>query len=95
MLLNGYKCECLSDAYTGDHCEKTSNQMIMYAYLSKSFAFVAITVIVSVGLFIILLDILKYGFGVDLKETRQGSRRKRSTKRRRMVLAIHYKYVHQ
>jgi hypothetical protein len=33
--------------------------------LSKSFAFIAITAIVAVFVFVIIMDVLKYGFKID------------------------------
>ncbi len=64
LLLN-YRCECLGDSYSDRHCEITATKIIIYKIVSKSFAYVAIIAIVSVAMFIVIMDILKYCFGID------------------------------
>ena len=92
-LWNGYQCQCLSGSYTGDHCETISSETVFYQYMSKSFAFVAITMIGSVGLFIVVMDVLKYCFGLDLAKVHRKINRKKVVNRRQRGLAIHYVYV--
>ena len=64
LLLN-YSCQCLGNSYSGGNCETTSNQMTLFKIISKSFAFAAIIAILTLAIFIITLDILKYCFGID------------------------------
>ena len=63
-LLN-FTCTCLGDSYSGRHCELTASKTQVRAVLSRSFAFVAITAAATVALFIVVMDVLKYGFGID------------------------------
>ncbi len=79
-----YKCDCLSSSYSGDHCEHVANSIIIRQYISKSFAYVAIIALSIVGGFFVIMDILKYGFGIDPVETeRELIRRERALRERR------------
>ena len=64
-LLGNFTCECLADSYSGRHCEHTDNRIVVYRTLSKSFAAVAISAMGAVAIFIIVMDVLKYWFGID------------------------------
>jgi hypothetical protein len=64
-LLVDYKCECLSGS-SGRHCEQLTTSIIIRQYVAKGFAYIAIIAILTDAGFIIVLDILKYGFGIDL-----------------------------
>ncbi|CAF0918198.1 unnamed protein product [Adineta steineri] len=82
LLLN-YTCECLGNFYSGRHCEITATKIIIYKIISKSFAYIAIIAMVSVMIFIIVMDVLKYFFGIDLtREEREQIRRKKHKKKR-------------
>jgi len=61
-----YTCECLGNSYTGRHCEIIATQTAIYKTISKSFAYVAIIAMASVAVFVIIMDIMKYGFGIDV-----------------------------
>lgn len=65
-LFRNFTCECLGDNYSGLYCEITATRIIVFQILSKSFASVAILIIVSFIIFIIMMDILKYFFGIDV-----------------------------
>lgn len=64
-LLLGYRCECLSDSYSGRHCEITATKIILYKMVSKSVAYIAIIFIICTAIFVVVMDILKYCFGID------------------------------
>lgn len=64
-LFRNYTCECLAGSYYGLHCEITTTRIIIYQIVSKSFAYIAIIAMTSVSTFIIVMDILKYYFGID------------------------------
>ena len=64
LFLN-YSCECLGDSYSGRHCEITSTKIMMFQTISKSFAYIAIIALSIVVMFIVIMDILKYCFGID------------------------------
>ncbi|CAF4011205.1 unnamed protein product, partial [Adineta steineri] len=76
-LLN-YACECLSENYYGRHCEFSTTKIIIYKIVSKSFAYIAIIAMTIVAMFIIIMDILTYCFGIDLtREERERFRREK------------------
>ncbi|CAF1211055.1 unnamed protein product [Adineta steineri] len=65
-LLLGYKCECLGTSYYGSHCEFTARKTVISKIISKSFSYIAITAIAIVAMFIVIMDILTYCFGIDM-----------------------------
>ena len=82
-----YICECLGSSYSGRHCEITAPTIKIYKIISKSFAYIAILVLTSVAMFFVIMDILKYGFGIDpVREERERVRRERRTKHRKPVI---------
>jgi hypothetical protein len=86
-IVGNYTCECLGDSYFGRHCEHTTKKMVIYKIVSKSFGYVAIIAMVIVGMFIVIMDILKYCFGIDpVEEERERMRRKRVEKKRKPVI---------
>ncbi|CAF4086797.1 unnamed protein product [Adineta steineri] len=85
LLLN-YTCECLGNFYFGRHCEITATKLIIYKIISKSFAYISIIAMASAMIFIIVMDVLKYFFGIDLtREGREQIRRKKHKKKRNRV----------
>ncbi|CAF4095370.1 unnamed protein product [Rotaria magnacalcarata] len=64
-LLENYKCECLGDSYSGPLCQISSAKIIIFKAVSKSFAYISILAIVAVAMFVIMMDMLKYCFGID------------------------------
>jgi hypothetical protein len=83
-LLN-YTCECLGDSYYGPRCENTATKIIIYKIVSKSFAYVAIIAMTVVAMFVMIMDILKYGFGIDLtREELERYRREKQGKKRKL-----------
>jgi hypothetical protein len=55
-----------------------ATSLLVRQYVSKGFAYVVIIVLVATAAFIIILDILKYVFGIDpVREERERIRRKR------------------
>ena len=63
--------------------------------VSRSFAFVAICALVVVAVFIFVLDVLKYGLGIDpAREDRERPRRKAGAKQKRLPIAVRFIYVH-
>ena len=68
--------------------------MTLLSVASKSVAYIAIIAIVSVATFIVVMDILKYCFGIDpVEEERQRIRRKRWEKRRKRPVIQRFTYV--
>jgi hypothetical protein len=82
-----YTCECLGESYSGRHCEITTVKLKIYKIVSKSFAYIGIIALISVAMFIIIMDILKYCFGIDpVHEERKRIRRKKRDKHRKPVI---------
>lgn len=74
-----YRCDCLSASYSGVHCEYVATGIIIRQYVSKTFAYVAIIALSAVAVFVIIMDILKYCFGIDpVQKERELIRRKRA-----------------
>jgi hypothetical protein len=92
-LLN-YSCQCLGDSYSDRHCEIVSNKVVARQTVSKSFAYISIIAMVSVVMFIVILDILKYFFGIDpiCKEFKR-IKRKIKTKKKKHPIIIRFTYV--
>ncbi len=90
-----YTCECLGNSYTGRHCEIIASQTVIYKTISKSFAYVAITAMASVVMFVIIMDIMKYGFGIDVayQELKRIRRKIPIKKERQKPVIIRFIYV--
>jgi uncharacterized membrane protein len=83
-LFKNYTCECLGDSYSGLHCEIISSKTQIYVIISKSFAYIAIIAMISVAMFVIIMDVLKYYFGIDpVQEERERIRRKKKNKQKK------------
>ncbi|CAF4055879.1 unnamed protein product [Adineta steineri] len=82
-LLLGYKCECLGTSYYGSHCEFTARKVVISKIISKSFSYIAIIALSLVVMFIVIMDILTYCFGIDMtrEELERYRREKRDRKR--------------
>ena len=92
-LLRNYTCGCLENSYSGRHCEITANRIVIYQIISKSAAYIAILVIIGTIMFIVIMDLLKYCFGID---PIRGQRRRRvaARKKRHVPVVIRFQYVH-
>ena len=51
--------------YSGVYCENESKALTAKKALGKSFVSIAIAAIIAVFLFVIAMDVLKYGFRID------------------------------
>lgn len=70
--------------------------MRIYQLISKSFAYMAIISISFVVMFIIVLDILKYCFGIDPTHAEsQRYRCERLTRRQRTLVIQRFVYVNE
>lgn len=86
-LLGHHTCECLGDNFSGQFCEITALKIKIIRIVCKSFAFVGILALISAAMFIVIMDILKYGFDIDpVHEERQRLRRERRAKYRKPVI---------
>ena len=64
-LLRNFTCECLDASYSGRYCEITPRKIIIHRIVARSIGYVAIICLISTGLFIIIMDVLKYVFNID------------------------------
>jgi hypothetical protein len=94
-LFRNYTCECLGDSFSGQYCEIKSNKIITRQMVSKSFGYIAIIAMGSIALFIVLMDVLKYYFGIDVtrKKLKQNSRGKQKKTRKAAPIVLRYIYV--
>ena len=93
LLLN-YTCKCLAGSYSGRHCEIVAWNITILNIVSKSVAYVAIIAIVSVAIFVVVMDILKYCFGIDpVEEERERMRREKWAKKRKRPVIQRFTYV--
>ncbi|CAF4904762.1 unnamed protein product [Rotaria sp. Silwood1] len=84
LLLN-YTCECLGNSYYGRHCEGVSTKIVIYKAVSTSFAYLGIVAMISVAMFVVIMDILKYCFGIDpTREELERIRRKKQEKKQKL-----------
>ena len=87
-----YTCECLGDSYSGRHCEVKASQLAVRQAVSRSFAYVAICALIIVGIFVVVMDVLKYFFGIDpARDDRE--REQKQTKKVKEHTAIRFIYV--
>ena len=95
-LFRSYRCECLGHSYSGDHCEITAWKIVINQMVSKSFGYVAIIAISAVVVFIVVMDALKYGLGIDpVERERELHRQERRAKRRRPPVIEQFIYVNK
>ncbi|CAF1399100.1 unnamed protein product [Adineta ricciae] len=94
LFLN-YTCECLgNNYYSGRHCEITSRKITIFTFVSKTFSYIAIIALIVVAMFIIIMDILKYCFGIDpVAAERRKLRREKLLAKRKRVIIQRFTYV--
>ncbi|CAF0838067.1 unnamed protein product [Adineta steineri] len=76
-LLGDYKCECLSKSYSGEYCGIISRTLVIRQTVSKSFGYICYLMIGCICSFFIVMDILKYCFGIDPAKDQLKRRRRR------------------
>jgi hypothetical protein len=96
-LLLDYKCECLGESFSGRYCEITDSKIQLHQILGKSFTYVAIITMISAGMFIVIMNILKYCFGIDVtrKDFKKKSHRKKRPKKKRPPVIMRFTYVNR
>ncbi|CAF4200017.1 unnamed protein product, partial [Adineta steineri] len=86
LSLTDYVCHCFNGRY-GQNCELITKEKNIYQIISKSIAYVAIIGIVSEVSFVIIMDILKYGFGIDpTRKTIKYIRKQKSFQNRKRII---------
>jgi hypothetical protein len=92
-LFLDYRCECLGSSYSGRHCEIVSQNMRIHQIIARCFAYIAIIAICTVFLLVIMMDLLKYGFGIDVVPTKPETVSKKKIKMNaqpRVILRLAY-----
>ncbi|CAF3746170.1 unnamed protein product [Adineta steineri] len=95
-----WSCICLTSLfYYGNYCEIETSALKVKQALSKSFASVAITVLVLTCSFVIIMDVLKYVFKIDpikaerLKQLQAKKSAKSKSKPKARNVAVRFQYV--
>ena len=90
-----YTCECLGESFSGRHCEIVATKTKIRKFVVKSFGYIAIIFLVVVVAFFVIMDILKYCFGIDpTKDELDRIRRAKAMKRaKRAPLRQKFIYV--
>jgi len=89
-----FTCECLTENYSGRYCEIVSTKLVTLQFVSKSFGYIAILFLSIVIGFIVLMDVLKYGFGIDpTKHELERIRREKARKRKHQPVIQRFHYV--
>ena len=93
-LFMNYTCECLTENYSGRYCEIVSTKLVTLQFVSKSFGYIAILFLLLVIGFVVIMDVLKYGFGIDpAKHELERIRREKARKRKQhqpVIQRFHY-----
>ena len=92
-----YSCACLDTSYSGRHCENVATSRVVLQAIARSFGCIGILSIAVVVGFIVVMDVLKYGFGIDpVKGERERIRRAKVMKRRKHQPMIQrFTYYHE
>jgi hypothetical protein len=85
-----WSCRCSSSFYSGQFCQDTSSTLEVKQKLSKSFASIAIIAIITLYLFVLVMDVLKYGFEIDPVD-RERQRMKKEQEKRQLNKKKHKK----
>jgi len=93
-LLMNFICECLTENYSGRYCEIVSTKLVILQFVSKSIGYIAILSLSIVVGFVVIMDVLKYGFGIDpTKHELERIRREKARKRKQhrpVIQRFHY-----
>ena len=93
-LVGSYRCECTKEYYYGQHCETATTKIRVLHVVSKSFGYIGISAIILVLMFIVLMDLLKYGFGIDpVRNERRPILPKKRARQSRPIIVQRFIYV--
>jgi TRAP-type C4-dicarboxylate transport system permease small subunit len=92
-----FTCLCLGESYSGQYCEITANKIIVRKRVSRSFAYIAIIAMLSVLMFIAVLDVLKYFFGIDpvTRRIKQKKKKKKQLTKKKISIPVRLVYVNK
>jgi hypothetical protein len=94
LFLN-YTCECVGTGYSGRYCEIVATTTTIHRAVTRSFAYIVILFLVVVVSFFVIMDILKYCFGIDptkeeLEKIRKAKAAAKRAKRRPVIQRFTY-----
>lgn len=90
-----YTCECLGENYSGRHCENVATSRVVLQTVTKSLGYIALIFLSIVISFFVIMDVLKYVFGIDpVKDERERIRRLKAMKRMRKHRPIIQKFTY-
>ena len=94
-LLRDYKCECVSASHSGRLCETVANSLIVRKAVGTSLGYTALLSVLSLTVFIVVMDVLKYVFHIDPvgDERKRLQVEKAQKKALKHVVAVRYLYV--
>ena len=94
LFLN-YTCECLGESFSGRYCENVATKLVVLQTVTRSFGYIAILFLVLIAAFFVIMDILKYCFGIDpVKDDLERMRRAKALKKpKRPPVIKKYIYV--
>ena len=75
-----YQCLCVSDSYSGVYCEVVSGKIRMYRISALTIACASIAMIVGCATFVVVMDVLKYVFGIHVAKVKQFKKRRHNPK---------------
>ena len=76
-IFQNFTCECLGDSFYGQYCEYCSTKQTILRTASRSIAYIVIIFLVCTAVYIIIMDVLKYFFGIDLAKNKSKLKTKR------------------
>ncbi|CAF1592423.1 unnamed protein product, partial [Adineta ricciae] len=85
-----YSCACLHGSSSGLHCEVVATRTIVSRIISKSIAYIAIIVMTVTATFFVIMDVLKYCFGIDPTAIEEDRRKGKRKKRKVMIQRFEY-----
>ena len=91
-MIGHRRCECLGEEFfSGQQCQMIEEKYRQLRILSISSASISIVVIVSLIVFVLMMDVLKYVFGIDpIKEEIPRIRKEKRRHQIHRVFYVHY-----
>ena len=99
-LFRNFTCDCVDQGFSGRYCEIVSTKLFVLKLFSKCVSYVAIAFLISVIAFFVIMDILKYCFGIDptkdyLERIRRAKQIKRTKQRQQQPVIERFTYVNE
>ena len=93
-VLRNYTCDCLGDIFSGRHCEIASTAATVLKIVAKTLGFVAIISLVTVVVFVNVMDMMKYWLGIDATAAEiQEIRKEKAKKKAKPDSGVRFTYI--